>query len=258
MGGFEGNIISNDFSLDVSKGKYPEITSIFKFGAGNVTTSETILWEGADGYNGFLTTATVLDVKSTSTDDVYGTGIGAWNMVIYGLGSDFNEIIEVINLNGTAIVSTTQSFIRVYRALIVVGGTAARLPINGANQGTINIFISGGTTVPDDLMAQISPNKGQTLMCIYTVPAGKTLYVTGISGGVGQGKEATLSYKARNSADSVGAFSTKYDLKIYEASVVQTLTTPLAIPEKTDIVITGIAGGVVDCTASFGGILVNS
>ena len=249
------------FEFDVAEGINTTKTPLFKYGAGNVTTTETVIWDGGNGYNGFLSSPTTLDVRSTSGLDVFGTGTGAWTLLVWGLSAtDSTEIFETFQLNGTTTVSGDSSFIRVFRALIVNGGALAQNAVNGANQGDINIFVDGGTSIPSDLMARINEHKGQTLMCIYTVPKGKTLYVTGISGGAGTGSvftlnEATLSYKFRNSTTN-GAFSTKYDLILYENAVSQSLRFPFEVPEMTDIVVTGVASaGNSNVTASFAGYL---
>jgi hypothetical protein len=243
------------YELLVSEGNINGVGSLFKFGAGSVTTDETVIWDGGDGYYGFLSAPTVLDIRSTSALDDDGS-TGVWTMVVAGLGADSTEQSEILILNGTTTVTTTKQFIRVFRAFCLTGGSLASAPVSGANQGNINIFISGGTVVPDDLMARITTNKGQTLMSIYTVPKGKTLRVTGVGASVGAGKECTVSYKFRNIASGSGVFSTKYDLQLYQNVTFQELKIPLSVPEMTDIVVTGKAAtGTVNVTASYGGYL---
>lgn len=248
--------LHNDIFLDISLGVSPGKTSLFKYGASTVATDETVVWDGNNGYMGFLSTATQLDIVSTSALDTNG-GLGAWNIIIMGLDSNFDEISELVLLNGLTTVTTAKSFLRVYRAFIINGGITAQSPIDGANQGDINIFTTGNNVEPDDLMAKIIEHKGQALMCIYTVKRGYSLYVTGISGGIGSARGLTLSYKARNAVTN-GVFSTKYDLILYEASVNQNLKMPLKIPELTDIIVTGVASQTSPVTASFGGILIKN
>ncbi len=221
--------------------------SEFKFGQNTaVGTTEEVIWDGGGTYV-FLTSADSMKIVSTSADDSLG-GSGANTMIVYGLDSDWNEVSEFIILTGTDTVKTTTKFLRVYRAMVLTSGT--NTPIGDANLGTLTI--SSATAIT--LQAQIGIGNGQTLMCVYTVPADKTAYITGLSFGVGQGKECTFKAKFRNGVD--GAFSVKYSLTLYQSAYLGMLQVPLKIPEKIDMVITGItAAGTVVANASFGMIL---
>lgn len=90
------------------------------------------------------------------------TGAGAVHVV--GLSSSYVEQYETVITNGTGTVNLTKSYIRMYRKKVVVAGS------NEANVGTITTRIQGGGTTS----AIISPDNGQTLMTIYTIPSGKT------------------------------------------------------------------------------------
>jgi len=86
------------------------------------------------------------------------------------------------------------------------------------------------------------------------VPAGHSAYVTGVSFGVGQGKECTFKGKFRNGFG--GAFSVKYALTLYQNTYFGPIHIPLKVPEKTDMVITAQAGGAgVTVDASWGMII---
>ena len=123
-------------------------------------------------------------------------------------------------------------------------------PLGNANEGVLTVV--GNTTTTKQ--AEIGVGHGQTLMCVYTVPAGKKAYVTGLTFGVGQGKECTFKGKFRNGLG--GAFSVKFALTLYENTYFGELATPMEIPEKIDMVITGITvSGTVKANASFGIIL---
>lgn len=231
----------------LAEGKLIGYSSEFKFGENPVIgTTEEVIWDGGGTYT-FLTDADSMKIVSTSADDSLG-GSGANTMIVYGLDSNWNEISELVTLDGTDTVTTTAKFLRVFRALVLTSGTST--PIGDANLGMLTISTATAIT----LQAQIGVGNGQTLMCVYTIPAGKVGYVTGISFAVGEGKECTFRAKFRNGQG--GAFSVKFSLTLYQNSYIGSMQTPLRIPEKIDMVITGItATGTVKANASFGMIL---
>lgn len=238
---------AQDWAQRLAEGKLIGYTSQFKFGENvEVGVAEEVIWDGGGTYT-FLTSADFMKVVSSDADDSLG-GAGANTMYVFGLDSNYNEVNELITLDGTDTVTTTTKFLRVFRAFVLTSGT--NTPIGDANLGTITI--SSATAIT--LQAQIGIGNGQTLMCVYTVPAGKVAYVTGISFGVGQGKECTFRAKFRNGVS--GAFSVKFSLTLYQSTYIGPLQIPLRVPEKIDMVITGItASGTVKANASFGMIL---
>lgn len=241
-----------DFFLDISAGEVDGYGTQFKFGRNpSVGITEEVVWDNGGGYT-FLTSAESMLLSSDSTED-NPSGGGAWNVVLTGLDSDFNEVTEVVVLDGTNAVETSNSFIRVYRAFVLQSGLA--LAVDDANLGTISVISS----VSDVLQAQIRPNNGQTLMCVYTVPNGKVGYVTGLSLNVGQGKQCLFRAKVRNCSTENCCFTTKYAIDIYQNSYFGELKTPLRLPPKTDVVITAQMSSTPDATASasFGLILID-
>lgn len=241
-----------NFSLNLVREKIPGITSEFKFGRSvAVTTTESVIWDDGGNYT-FLTAAEKMDIVSDDVNDTV-LGSGARTVVIFGLDANFEEIIEIVVMNGTTIVTTLQSFIRVFRVLVLTSGTND--PINDANKGNITIT-SNSTTA---LQAKILINNGQTLMTVYTVPAGKTAYVTGASLSCGQGKECLFKGKFRNGPTSEYAFSVKFAIDLYQSSYFGTFANPLRVPEKTDALWTAQTSvGTIDATASYGMILIDN
>ena len=74
-----------------------------------------------------------------------------------------------------------------------------------ANLGLITLTSS--TTVTPQAGIQI--HNGQTLMAVYTIPAGYTGFVTGASFSAGEGKQVFFRGKFRNGPDSTYAFSVR-------------------------------------------------
>lgn len=248
-----GRLRTSDFFLNISRGSWEGISSQFKFGRNpDVSVTEEVIWDGGNGYV-FLDAAETMSIVSTSADDTNG-GDGAWNLILYGLDDDFNEIFETVTLAGLTPVITTNSYRRVYRAFILQSGIATAT--EDANIGDITIT----STTTANIQAQITQHNGQTLMCVWTVPSGYTAYITGISLNVGQGKQCLFRAKFRNCATANCAFTTKYAIDIYQNTFFGELKVPLKVPEKTDVVITAqmSATPAATATASFGAILIEN
>jgi hypothetical protein len=152
-----------------------------------------------------------MDLVSTSASDTM-------DVLVSGLDASYNEISETVTLTGTVAVTTSASFLRVNSAII----------LSGQNAGEISIS-NGGTTY-----AFIGPNLGTTQACIYTVPAGYSLYIFRIdfnSATANPNKYLTVRNKLSNDTGRVlhvaeATFATSqvsYDRQV-----------PFKIAEKTD------------------------
>lgn len=201
------------WELQVSRGQIAFHETLFKFGynAAVSTTYETI-WTGGGIYS-YPTSAAPLHVNSTDGGDT------TTRIKVVGLDADYNEIEAKVTINGATSVTTTDSFIRVYRAYV-----SANEP-----SGTINIYHSGS------LKAQIVSATNQTLMAVYTVPNGYTLYVG--RGSISSGTENANKYvtgdlKVRPYG---GVFQTKARVNLQSQRVDFDWEYPIAVPEKADI-----------------------
>ena len=240
---------SKGFFQDISLGYEPDFSSEFKFGENpDLGIIEEVIWNAGGNYP-FLPNGTAerLSVVSTDVNDTNG-GSGAWDLVIFGLDINGDPQSEVVILNGTTPVLTTNSYFRVNRGIVLHSGTATA--VEDANQGVLTV----SANVSGNLLAQIGIHDGQTTQAVYTVPRGFTAYATGISFNIGQGKECRFVAKFRNCTDDDCAFSVKYSLTVYENTAFSKITVPLKVPELTDVVITGKLSSTPNVTAhaSFG------
>lgn len=220
---------SEPFELQVARGQVAYHESVFKFGFNpDVDNSlETVWAEG--GLYSYLSAATVLKVSSSSTaDDSAGTG--ARTVQLFGLDADYNEIEETVTLDGQTAVNTTNSFLRIYRMVVRSAGSG------GTNAGVI--YAGTGTVtsgVPANKYATIAAGDGQTLMALWTVPAGYTAYMyqTDITVATTQNnKYATIHFVSRPLGE---VFQVKDKFVKSESGHNQEYKIPLKFEEKTDL-----------------------
>lgn len=220
---------SEPFELQVARGQISFHYSLHKFGFNpDVDDSlETVWAEG--GLYSYLSAATVLKVSSSSTADT-SAGTGARTVQLYGLDADYNEINETVTLNGQTAVNTTNSFLRINRMVVRTAGTG------GTNAGVIYAGTGTVTTgVPANKYATIAIGDGQSLMALWTVPAGFTLYVyqTDVTVATTQNnKYATISLVARPLGE---VFQVKDRFVKAESQTTIEYAFPLKFEEKTDI-----------------------
>lgn len=226
--------LTEPFNLQVARGQIAYHYSVFKFGFNpDVDDSlETVWAEG--GLYSYLSAATVLKISSSSTDDT-SAGTGARTVELQGLDGDYNQISETVTLNGQTAVNTTNSFLRIYRMVVKTAGTGAQ------NAGVI--YAGTGTVtlgVPANKYATIAIGDNQTLMALWTVPAGYTAYLlqTDVTVATTQNnKYCTTHLMARPLGE---VFQVKDKFVKAESSHHQQYDIPLKFEEKTDIEVRAI------------------
>lgn len=243
-----------DFNLQVARGQIQGHKTLFKFGNNeDINGSLETIWSYGGLYV-YPTSAIQMKVSSTSANDT-SNGTGARTIVVSGLNATYDEVSETVVLNGQTAVLTTTTFIRVFRSFVVTAGTGATAA------GTI--YIGTGTVtagVPATVYAQIVVGENQTLMALWTVPAGYTLYIS----------RGTFSAASNNAAQYIlskfmirpfnGVFRNVADVTVNSSVISYDFEVPLAIPEKSDIEARGIAlaGTNFYTTASFEGIYIKN
>jgi hypothetical protein len=240
------------FELQVARGFIEGHKTIFKFGNNaDINGSLETVWSQGGLYS-YPAAAIQMKVSSSSTDDT-GSGTGAQTVFVYGLDADYNEITEVVTLDGQTEVLTAQSFLRVNRAFVVTAGTGATAA------GTIYVGTGVVTAgVPATVYAVISLGENQTTMAVWTVPAKHTLYVhrgffSASSNNVAQYVLGKFVFRPQG-----GVFRNAADLTVNSNAIGYDFEIPLALPEKTDIEARAIAlsGSNFYVTASFEGIYI--
>lgn len=149
-----------DYFSEVAQGKRQGASIWNKFGYNDdvdVGTEVVASWGGTFTP---LTTATTISIVSTSIFDT-SAGTGCNSVVVYGIDSNRDEVIEVVTLNGTTPVVTTSTWLGINRVAMYLCGNGK---VNG---GEINITSTGAGT---PTMAQMPLGGGVTQQCIFHVP----------------------------------------------------------------------------------------
>lgn len=234
---------SDEFELNIARGLVKGTSFVHKFGA------VPALSNGATGtvwdINDTLYPWATWDASgaTTLTADCGAPDVGN-SIVIQGLDADYNIIEETVLLAAETGNVTTNSFLRVFRAYYINGGAI--------NIGNINI--KNGTTN----VLRISAGFGQTLMAIYTVPAGYTAYLTKGTASNGPNEHHSCNMFVRYFGQP--NFRVGHAFELTSGQYEYEFTVPLPIPEKSDIDVRAsqVAGNNKRVTAAFDMILIKN
>lgn len=188
-------------------------------------TNEETIWDGNSIYT-YITAATKVKLSSSSTDDDEG-GTGALTVLIKGLDSNYAEISETVTLDGRNGVETTETYLRVFSLEVQSAGSG------GNNAGDIYAGTGSITTgVPANKYCKILVGHNRSLSGLWTVPAGKTFYMTSIFMAEASKKVADFHVYQRLLG---GVFHLDYHLQLSETTISIPLDVPTVFPEKADI-----------------------
>lgn len=223
-----------DEGIHLARGAIFDVSHINKFGYNSAVGSsyETITDLGT---NNLPTSAAVVSVVSASAADDEGS-TGAEKVDIQGLDANYNLQTEEVTMNGTSAVTTTNTFIRVFRMRVTQAGTGE------VNAGNITASIGGSD------VARILADQGQTLMAVYTVPKDKRAYLIKFQGSISKNQEANFQLRVK---DNGGAWNVKGLWGTFAETVNYEYPVPLEFDEKTDIQIRGKAGATSEMGAIF-------
>jgi hypothetical protein len=227
------DINSRSFYLKVAMGEIAGYSFIEKFGENpqvdTATTPEDVWDEGGE-----YTFSTTAAIDSLSSDDIGDTDI---DITVVGLDTDWNEVTQTIPtdaVDGRTRVALTTNLLRFFRAFNANGVELL---------GNVYVYENTALTLgkPTDvtkIRGKIQIGHGQTLMAIYSVPAGHTGYFlkgyVGLTTGV-TSRSAALTWNARllggvfRTQSAIGLSSGGSSTWQYEYPV------PVSVPEKSDI-----------------------
>jgi hypothetical protein len=225
------------WAINISAGNVDGVSYIEKFGMNtDVDANKETIWDGGDIYTYISAAETVTVTSSSGSDSAAGTG--ARTVEVQGLDSTYAVVTETLTVGGAA---GTVEFLRVFRARVITAGT------NGVNVGTVSVTSDDTSTV----LAQIgvdgtgsnAAGRGQTFMALYTIPAGKTGYLTQWTVGSGkQNTDAVAFILSRDATVTDAAFNSKDIITVSATTYSKNYTIPLQFPEKTDIEVRAYSG----------------
>lgn len=215
--GLGAKYLEDDF-LNIARGNVRGVDSIHKFGAVpqlSINTTGTI-WDVNDTLYPWSAFATpgVLTIPAVAAGD------NGDKVKVFGLDDNYNLINEEFTLSSSGTVTGTKTFARVYRAYYYDDTT---------NAGIINIQ-RGGTTV-----ARITAGKAQTLMSVYTVPAGYTGYLMQGVASIKYGGDATIDMFVRYYGETSFRIGHSGEVAGTGMPYQYKFAVPIRIPEKSDI-----------------------
>lgn len=223
------------FELNAARGGIIAHKTLFKFGFNSdINGTEETIWSRGGLYV-YPTVAEVNTLSSTSANDT-AEGTGARTVFVSGLDANYNEISETVTLNGQTPVNTVNSYLRINRMFVTTAGSG------GGAAGTIAAGTGTVTSgVPEVCYAEISNSDNQTLMAVWTVPAGYTAYIYKgtISNATATGSQyitGRLCFKPFG-----GVLRTAAKVTLHNQFVDFDFGIPIVLPEKTDIEARAIA-----------------
>ena len=215
------------YAVAIAQGSLRGHSTLVKFGTRTAVAAATssVIWEGNTPLYTYMSTAQQLKVVSSSTSDA-PDGTGARTILLQGLDANFDLIEETITMNGTTTVTTTKSFLRVFRAYATTTGRSL------VNVGKITIRNNAATEEKLVIVA----GDGQSLMTIWTVPRGKTAYLVSAGFSTDTNKGARVSFLTReNNGATNPPYQIKYRSFVFSGQNNYPFAIPLKITEKTDI-----------------------
>lgn len=205
-----------NFGLGVAKGQFSDISHVHKFGAVPAMSQNHTgtIWDVNDTAYPWSSwsTAGLLDIPAVNASD------DGLQVTLEGLDANYSLQSETVTVSQLATVSTTKSFIRLFRAYS-----------DATNVANINIQKSAVT------VARITAGKAQTLMAVYTVPAGYTAYLLKGTASCQEGADATSDMYVRYFGQSSFRVGHSFEVAGVGGQYTYDFGVPIKIPQKSDI-----------------------
>ena len=214
------------FELQVVRNQIENHKTVFKFGFNpDVNSSEETIWD-VGGIYAYPSSAVAMTVTTDAGTPANDNGV---KVIVFGLDEDYNEVNDEVTLAGAGTATTTQTFLRVFRAYV-----------SGSQAPTGNLNITnGGTTY-----ARITLGENQTLMAMWTVPAGYTGFLDHVNiatGTTNANQYVTAQIVQRTQG---GVFRVMMKQTLGSGGVADfILRYPIAVSEKTDLEVRAISSG---------------
>lgn len=220
----ELNALDSDFFVEVNKGNVSGSTMVRTFFHDDtVGITRNTLWQGG----GDLTIQTAdqaVELLSADADDT-SAGAGARTVFIAGLDDTFTAVSEVVVMDGATPVDFANQYMRIETAIVLTAGAS------GFNEGLITIRIDGAGATMGVIGAEDGIMRGPT----FTVPAGKTAYMTDYLFFTGRNTDTTFYLTTISEA---GVETAIIPFGVYQSAHGASIRGLFAFPEKTTFLFT--------------------
>jgi hypothetical protein len=254
-------VSSMPYTYDIAEGNvanHAPWSKIVFHAAIDTTELDMMPWaRAAAGYGWkyvFPTGATTMTIVSDSIEDdadkTPAAGTGAYTVTVYYLTTAFVEKNVTVTMNGTTAVQIATDIYRIQNARIASAGTAK------AAVGDLRIASSTPVTY-----GFISKTKTRQRQCVWTVPTGKTLYITGIAFSCAQ--QATSKYvrfTTRANYDNLSGavlerelFMPFNEIALNNTGYFRELNPPTKLPATVDLKVSAISDAVAVGTCALRG-----
>ena len=206
--------------IKISRGMVKGASFIHKFGAvpSMSTNSTGTVWDKNDTIYPWSvwSTSSNVHIDAASASDVGKT------VTIVGLDENYDQMSETITLASQTNNYSSNVFSRVFRAYFVDGTS---------NIGNISIKKDG----TDTDVAIITAGLSQTLMAVYTVPAGYTGYIYKGTCSAQAGADGTGNMFVRYFGQNTFRIGHSFEVSGSGGQYIYDFSFPIPIPEKSDI-----------------------
>jgi hypothetical protein len=235
----DGAITVRDYLIGIAEGDVANHALFSKLGYSSAAPSGISDVYAANIAYIFPAAAQQMEVVSSSAQDA-AAGSGVKTIRIYYLKNDYTEATVDVVLTGTTPLNTSVSDIfRINNVRVIDFGAATT-----AYQAAGNIDIRNKVSAAI-IYSRIALNQTRARNSIYTVPHGKTLYITSFAAGVSKGGSASIggiiTLKATyddklSSLLTAGLFFMPYaELNLIDQMYTREFHAPLKFTAHTDI-----------------------
>lgn len=234
-------VISQDYLQSIAEGDIANHTPFEKLGYNDdVGATEEDVWTQGGTYP-FMASASALEVVSSNANDTLA-GTGVQKVRVNYLDADYSAASEILSLNGTTPVPLTDTTILRVNSL-----RATQVGTGAVAAGNITCRLVGGAaTVYRAIVQGFTRGRG----LVYTVPLGKTLYITSVavsSGYTTSGKLVRWIGRAQvdDTAPTVkiSFFQPFFEIQTQDSAFYRNFEMPIIVPATADLKMSAISNG---------------
>jgi hypothetical protein len=235
-------VASMPYTFDIAEGNVSGHTPWGKLGYNSdIQTAEEIVSPQGGTYVFPTAEMQLYAIMDSASDRNLATGL--WSARVYYLTDDYVEKTTDVTLNAASVALSVSDTFRINNVRAMAVGVA------GKAVGNIKIANAEGTVT----YGYIAAGNTRQRQFVYTVPAGKTLYITQANLYAihsAANKRAMITLRA-NYDEKLGAkisfFMAHAEAILSDNPIAVTYTMPKKFPEKVDVIVVGNSNG----TASF-------